>query len=527
MSKPKDSHSHHHPNRRDLLKRVAGVGLGAALGPLASGEPAKLGSLRRDLISSENEKPGTTEWLLTKTRVDPKTKYRCPWIEGYCSRTSVRAGDTLDIMVSTNPASKFVIDLYRLGYYGGKGGRHLVQLGPFRGQVQPDPKVGVERLRECCWEPSTTLTIPQDWPSGVYLGKLTAERGDLQSYVVFIVRDDRACDFLLQCSDATWQAYNRWPDYWSLYDDGRPGHPWNIGPEIRVSFDRPYAKYRQEEIWRAGEEHLSQGSGSFLLWEFPLAFWMEKAGYDVSYLSTVDTHADGQGLLRARGWISTGHDEYYSLEMFQNLLAARDHGVNLAFLSGDTCCGIIPFLPNSRQAPHRTITRTGYFTPFDKSEEVLRQCPEMKKFKPEQFGPCEDRLTGVRNPFIPWNGGADWTCVKEKHWLFQGTGLRNGEGIPGLVGFEWNGPPADIPGLEVVASGPITHPRNGGAYNAAIYPGPKGNYVFNASTVFWADALSAPPGYVRPTNYNPRLRGPDARVQRIMTNVFDRFRGQG
>src|SRR5262249_60113070 len=198
MSKPRDSNGLR-TNRRDLLKGVAGVGLGAALGQLTSGEPAKPGSRRPDLIRTENEKPGTTEWPLTNTRVDPKTKYRCPWIEGYCSRTSVRAGDRLEIMVSTNRASKFVIDVYRLGYYGGKGARHLVQLGPFRGQIQPDPKVGLERLRECCWEPATTLTIPQDWPIGVYLGKLTAERGKLQRYVIFILPDRSARDFLFQC----------------------------------------------------------------------------------------------------------------------------------------------------------------------------------------------------------------------------------------------------------------------------------------------------------------------------------------
>ena len=52
-------------------------------------------------------------------------------------------------MVSTNPASPFRIDLYRLGYYQGKGARHLVQLGPSKGQVQPDPEIGPERLREC------------------------------------------------------------------------------------------------------------------------------------------------------------------------------------------------------------------------------------------------------------------------------------------------------------------------------------------------------------------------------------------
>ena len=133
-------------DRRTLLKRAA-AGLASLLPlPVALAEPTPAA---RDLIRAENEKPGTTDWLLENTRVDPKAKYRCPWVEGYCSHTSLRAGDTLDIMVSTNPASPFRIDVYRLGYYQGKGARHLVQLGPSKGQVQPDPEIGPERLREC------------------------------------------------------------------------------------------------------------------------------------------------------------------------------------------------------------------------------------------------------------------------------------------------------------------------------------------------------------------------------------------
>ena len=124
------------PHRRDLLRGAAAAGLAAVLDPSALAAPTPA---RRDLIRAENDKPGTTGWLLQNTRVDPKTKYRCPWVEGYCSHTSLRAGDTLAIMVSTNPSSPFVIDLYRLGYYGGKGGRHLARLGPFKGKVQPTP----------------------------------------------------------------------------------------------------------------------------------------------------------------------------------------------------------------------------------------------------------------------------------------------------------------------------------------------------------------------------------------------------
>ena len=52
------------------------------------------------------------------------------------------------LFVSTNPASAFRIDLYRLGWYAGLGGRHVHSLGSFRGITQPDPPVGPKRLRD-------------------------------------------------------------------------------------------------------------------------------------------------------------------------------------------------------------------------------------------------------------------------------------------------------------------------------------------------------------------------------------------
>jgi len=214
---------------------------------------------------------------------------------------------------------------------------------------------------------------------------------------------------------------------------------------VKVSWDRPYGRYCQ-----VVDSPLTQGSGEFLLWEFPLAYWMEKEGYDVSYISNVDTHADGKGLLRGKAWLSVGHDEYWSLEMFNNVKAAVAAGVNAAFLSGDTCWGLVPFLPSSSGVPQRIITRVGQFGPLE--EEAAKRYPEFRDFK--QFGPSEATLIGARNVY-PYSGGADWICADEKHWIFEGTDMKVGDGIPGLVGFEWMGGPADIPGLRVLAKGDV------------------------------------------------------------------------
>ena len=163
-----------------------------------------------------------------------------------------------------------------------------------------------------------SLEIPKDWLSGVYLGKLstlpspTGQYLDLEmaseTYVIFIVRDDRKADLLFQASDMTWLSYNRWPQWRSLYDLGSA--PWgssNSKVGYDVGFDRPYTL--SWNGYPAGFHPLTNGSGEFLMTEFPLAFWLEKEGYDVTYISNVDTHADGRGLLRSKVFLSVGHDE--------------------------------------------------------------------------------------------------------------------------------------------------------------------------------------------------------------------------
>ena len=155
----KDSDNPKHGiHRRDLLKGVTAASLGLATGAISVsnlfGQSPSTGS---NPIQIENAKPGTRDWMLTKVDVvmnEPVELWRSPRIEGYCSETSVAAGDTLKVMVSTNPVSEFSLEIYRTGYYGGTGGRFMKKFASIQGETQPDPEVGENRLRECKWEPS-------------------------------------------------------------------------------------------------------------------------------------------------------------------------------------------------------------------------------------------------------------------------------------------------------------------------------------------------------------------------------------
>lgn len=500
--------------RRKILKGAA-TGIGASFVPLT---PLATPQRRSNRIIEENKKPGTHEWQLQFTGFDtpvtmasyPMVRYlRSVAIEGYVSKTSVLPGESLDFKVSMRNPGRFFIDIYRMGYYGGLGGRHMVRLGSFNGRRQEDPLMTVERLRECKWETATTFTIPSDWPSGVYLGKLSIDEPfGKQSYVIFVVKEHRKCDILTQVSDLTWQAYNKWPFRDSLYDDGSTA-VWYVGPNVRVSFDRPYAKYGQ-----LFDATLSAGSGEYLLWEHPLTYWLEQQGYDVTYCSNLDLHFDPGILDQTKVLISVGHDEYWTREMLDAATKARDNGLSIAFLCGNSVAGHVELYDSFDGRPGRVFARAKKTT-FDD----------------------EEKLMGVSSYGV---GFGDWVVKKPEHWVYEGTGLKAGDKIAGIIGWEYHGPPtANVSGLEVLAEGPLSPPAKH-PHNAVIYPGPRGNWVFNAGTIWWTEGLSNPPGHIPagesgmeeflrpgeyPAGHDPagRTFGVNPHVQRITANVLNRM----
>jgi hypothetical protein len=503
--------------RRDFLKTAIAAG---AVGSLAGEASQALANDQQgeNPIVVENKQAGALDWQLTRVRVDTRDGFRSPWIEGYCSRQSVAAGDEIEIFVSTNPARKFNLEIFRMGYYGGRGARLMKTLGPLEGKTQPTPQPGEKNLHECRWEATLKLSIPDDWKSGVYLGRMTTipegQESYWQSYVVFIVRDDRQAGILFQCSDNTWQAYNRWPNNFSLYTHPKDGQ----GPWADVSFDRPYGREAQHS--GVVNDPLTVGSGEFLPFEFPLAYWLEQHGYDVTYCANCDMITPDRGL-KCKAFISVGHDEYWDIRQYKSVEKMRDEGVNLLFLSGNSVCWVTPFRENYRGVPNRIIFRGG---PYGGEHEHAVEREKSHGPFPHR-GPDEGYLMGARN-VRPVNGGGDWIVVKPEHWIFEGTGVKKGDKVPGLIGWEYHGDPPDIPGLEVVGGGTAwqggTNPQQ---WTATVYPGPKGNYVFNASTIFWAQGLSNPPGHVLPWSHWSRPHGPDERVQQITHNLLKRALG--
>lgn len=487
-------------------------------------------------IADENELPGTTSWQLTNP-VRPAEReagtFRSRAIEGYASATSVNVGGTITFHVSTNdPSQAFCLAIYRMGYYGGAGGRLMLEASGLAAANRSTPPES-NGLRACDWPVSYTLSVPSDWVSGVYVAKLSAGAagGGRQSYIIFVVRDDaRASRYLFQSSVTTFQAYNRW--------GGRSTYGYNSsgGAAVRVSFNRPYALAYYAGAWGGA------GAGGFFThdfgdsksqnlgfeqvcdagWEYSMVRWIESQGLDVTYCTNIDVHRDPSLLLGHRAFLSVGHDEYWSQEMRLHIEDARDQGVHLAFFSANTCYWQVRFEPSASGEPLRTMV--SYKESADPLVETSPYPYPKKSALFQSMGWPEDGLLGSS-----WHGAqsdADLVVSDVSHWLFRGTGLQNGSVVQGLVGYEFNlvTGEARVPeGLSVLAHSRVNYPdsynltytvRNDGSQrhpswaDVTVYTAESGAYVFSAGTIQWSwalDAFQVPVPAGAPSQVQPRM----------------------
>src|SRR5262249_5019660 len=103
-------------------------------------------------IKAENAKPGTTNWQITNAANGRE-------IEGFASTTSVNRGEDISIFVNTSDRF-YLMEFFRLGWYGGAGGRE-VRPAVVRGGInQPMPFLDPEtHLLECQWHDPYVLHI--------------------------------------------------------------------------------------------------------------------------------------------------------------------------------------------------------------------------------------------------------------------------------------------------------------------------------------------------------------------------------
>ncbi len=438
-------------------------------------------------VVTENAKKGTDAW-----RIPPGPSF----IQGFADHVSAQAGDDVTLYVSAG-APSFHVEAYRMGWYQGHGARLVWKSSDVPATVQPKAELVSSATREirAPWQPTYHVRIGSDWPQGDYLLKLVSNVGS--TYVPLAVRDDSShADVFIMNAVTTWQAYNDWGGY-SLYHG--PSGSGQTRSNV-VTFDRPYSR---------------DGAGDFIANELGLVTLAEHLGFDVSYTTDIDIHEHPELIKNHHVLVSLGHDEYWSLAMRNGVEAARDKGVNIMFLGANALFRRIRLQasdigPDREEVNYRSVGNDpGYATHPDEPTTSWRESPKSRP---------ENSLTGTFYECNPVN--VDGVVADASSWVFEGTGLHDGDHVQLLVGTEYDRVQPDVAGtpsnIEVLMHSPLRCGGHGSYSDAAYYTTPSGAGVFASGTNAWVCKLFSGCPADRPFLPNPV-------IQRITENVLRVF----
>ncbi|WP_157269485.1 N,N-dimethylformamidase beta subunit family domain-containing protein, partial [Azohydromonas aeria] len=450
-------------------------------------------------------------------------------IQGYATQMSVNRGSTVFFKVRTTAAA-YRLDIYRLGWYGGQGARKVATVQPSAELPQNQPGCLTQAatgLVDCGnWAVSASWAVPATATSGIYIARLVRSDTGGASHIVFVVRDDAGSSALLfQTSDTTWQAYN---DYGgnSLYSGGPGTSP---SRAYKVSYNRPFNTRAVD----GGQDWLFHA-------EYPMVRWLEANGYDVSYISGIDTDRSGSLLLNHRAFVSVGHDEYWSAQQRANVEAARNAGVHLAFFSGNEVFWKTRWeasIDGSNTA-YRTLVSykdTHANARIDPTGIWTGTWRDPRFSPPADGGRPENALTGTA--FMNnWTGRSYAITVPQaegqlrfwRHTSVATLGAGQSATLPtGVLGYEWdsdldNG--ARPPGLMRLSQTSVTSNGmlldHGSSYGTGtvthyltLYRHASGALVFGAGTIQWSWGLDA-------VHDNGAGVPVDARMQQATVNLF-------
>ncbi len=449
---------------------------------------------KSNVIATENENLGTSSWQI------PPGRGSTIQIQAYANATSISPGQRLTFYVSTQmEGMNYSISIYRLGWYGGLGGRLMSfqdnLIGHTQGFYDPSSRQLINctscsvdsstGLIEANWHPSYTFVVPFDWTTGVYLAKFT-DFSNRQTYVPFDVLGNTDSTYVVVTPDTTSEAYNYWggSSLYVYYSNNVLTAGLSRG--VKVSFDRPYTP--------------AFGANYVLLYELNTIRWLEQEGYDISYISDLDLQKAPRQLLQHRTYISFGHDEYWTKEMRDGVEYARDHGVGIAFLGADSAYWQMRFEPDHAGVADRTVvcykvssgsdlSRDPFYGKDNSRVTALWRDPLLNRPENALIGVMFSNLNQETN--FPWQ-----VSLRASSALLADTGLRPGQAYGcGLVGYEWdavfdNG--FSPPGLQVLGTSHVLSTTNhADVSNTTYYIARSGAMVFATGSVYWARALDS------------------------------------
>lgn len=445
---------------------------------------------------------------------------------GYMWPKWVRSGESAEFRVHS--PEQYHISLWRYGW-----DRELIrpvgwfdEHGP-RATIQTTPdgdwsQTGA-RFNDCGYTSPhhrQFQTAPER--SGLYYLHARTSSGRFFAFPWIVAPASPSARIAVLASNITWNAYNSFggrSNY--IHPDRLPPEPTvNARMELKrytdpdhinydttdyapLSFDRPEAINTIPDGARATDPIPGRAGCHLAPAEWRLLAWLEREGFPCDFWAETQLHTGLLNLHHYRVLILSTHPEYWSRVMFNRV---RDwvwnQGGRVLYLGGNGLNCEVEFLDE--------------FTCAYRNEDARRerQTGARSESRFHMRGPSEASLLGVVYDDRGIMTAAPYQVLDDSHWVFEGTGLRNGdlfgrhslhERIPGgASGHETDKrSPSSPEQIRLLARG--LNPGNGGA-EMTVYETPSGGAVFAAGSICWPASVLVDEG-----------------VSRITANVLRRF----
>jgi len=449
----------------------------------------------------------------------------------------VRSGERSELRVHS--VEQYQLSLWRyglrkeligvIGWYDEHGPRAMMQLTPDGDYTQ----TGVQWNKIGWGTPSHTQFVTAPDRTGLYYLWAKTPSGRAFSFPWVVAPASPRAKIAVLASTNTWNAYNNFGGRSNYINADRlPGEPvvnarieleryqeplafgtWRFRDDeyAPLSFERPEPHNHFLDAGEVadpvqGRVQCGQAPG-----EWRLLGWLEQEGYDYDLYAEAQLHDGTLPLDAYRVLILAVHPEYWTREMYVRVKQwVFERGGRLIYLGGNGLnCEVTLQADGTMRCLTHVNSISGEMGGHSLENPLLEYESRMHRTLES-----EASLLGVVCTSSGIMTAAPYRVIDASHWVFESTGLRNGdlfgentlhERVPGgASGHETDKRSASSPANTLLLAKGI-NPDDGGA-EIVYHEQGKGGAVFSVGSITWVPALLA-----------------DTHVSRITRNVLDRF----